>query len=380
MRLGEDGFFGLTYCTNIHPAVGWPAVRASLERYAPTLKARLSPGQPFGLGLRLSGDESRELLQGTNLDEFAEWLDAHGLYVFSLNGFPYGTFHGTPVKAHVHAPDWRDDERVAYTLLLVHILARLLPADLDGSISTNPLSYKTWIDQSDRASWQLMARNLVRVADAMAETGRDIHLDLEPEPDGLLERSDELVRFFEDWLPAAVARKHIGVCFDTCHMAVAAETPALVLDRFDAYGIRVGKVQVSAGLVAPMPADRQSLARFADPVYLHQVTQRNTDNTWQHYPDLPEALAAPDEPRAAEWRIHFHTPLFVERYGPFGSTRASIVETLAELQRRRTCRILEIETYTWDVLPPDLKLDLSESIAREYEWVLSILGAGVPVA
>jgi sugar phosphate isomerase/epimerase len=380
VRLGRDGFFGLTYCTNIHPAVGWPAVRASLERYAPALKARLSPGQPFGLGLRLSGDESLELLRGPNLDEFAEWLDAQGLYVFSLNGFPYGTFHGTPVKADVHAPDWRDEERVAYTLRLVRILARLLPADLDGSISTNPLSYKTWIDQSDRATWQLMARNIGRVAQAMAETGRDIHLDLEPEPDGLLERSDELVRFFEDWLPVTVPRKHVGVCFDTCHMAVAAEAPTVVLDRFDAHGIRVGKVQVSAGLAVPMPADRDALARFADPVYLHQVTQRNMDGSWQHYPDLPEALEALGDPRAAEWRIHFHTPLFVESYGRFGSTRGSIVETLTELQRRRTCRILEIETYTWDVLPPDLKLDLTESIAREYGWVLSILGASVPVA
>jgi sugar phosphate isomerase/epimerase len=380
MRLGADGFFGLTYCTNIHPAVGWPAVLASLERHAPALKARLSPEEPFGIGLRLSGAESRELLEGDNLERFADWLDARGMYVFSINGFPYGTFHGTPVKADVHAPDWRDDERVAYTLRLVQILARLLPSDLDGSISTNPLSYRTWIDQRDRSTWELLARNIGRVAEAIARTGRDIHLDLEPEPDGLIQRSDELVGFFEDWLPANVSRRHVGVCFDTCHMAVAYEEPSTVLDRFEAHGIRVGKIQISAGLAVPMPAEREALQRFADPVYLHQVTQRNRDGSLQHYPDLPEALEVLDDPRAEEWRIHFHTPLFVERYGRFGSTRGSIVDTLAEVQRRRTCRILEIETYTWDVLPPDLKLDLTDSIAREYEWVLSTLGAEVPVA
>ena len=379
MRLGDDGFFGLTYCTNIHPAVGWPAVLGSLERYAQLLKARLSPEGPFGIGLRLSGAESRELLEGDNLERFADWLDARGMYVFSINGFPYGTFHGTPVKADVHAPDWRDEERVAYTLRLVQILARLLPPDLDGSISTSPLSYKTWIDQSDQATWRLLAHNVGRVADAIAETGRDIHLDLEPEPDGLIERSDELVRFFEHWLPADVRRRQVGVCFDTCHMAVAHEKPSTVLDRFEAHGIRVGKIQISAGLVVPMPADRDALERFADSVYLHQVTQRNKDGSLQHYPDLPEALEALDDPRAAEWRIHFHTPLFVESYGRFGSTRGSIVETLAEVQSRRTCRILEIETYTWDVLPPDLKLQVTDSIAREYEWVLSTLSAGVPV-
>ena len=377
MRLGDDGFFGLTYCTNIHPAVGWPAVLASLERHATVLKARLSSDEPFGIGLRLSGAESQELLEGDNLERFAAWLDARGMYVFSLNGFPYGTFHGTPVKADVHAPDWRDDERVSYTLRLVEILARLLPADLDGSISTSPLAYKAWIDQSDRATWELLARNVGRVADAIAQTGRDIHLDIEPEPDGLLERSDELVRFFDDWLPADVSRRHVGVCFDTCHMAVAYEEPAAVLDRFEAHSIRIGKIQVSAGLAVPMPADRTALERFADPIYLHQVTQRNTDGSLRHYPDLPQALQALDDPLAAEWRIHFHTPLFVERYGQFGSTRGSIVETLAEVQRRQACRILEIETYTWDVLPPDLKLDVTDSIGREYDWVLSTLRAGV---
>jgi sugar phosphate isomerase/epimerase len=397
MRLGDEGFFGLTYCTNIHPAVGWSQVLESLERHAPALKARLAPDTPFGIGLRLSGAESVELLEDGRLEEFASWLDAHGLYVFSLNGFPYGTFHGTPVKADVHAPDWRDDERVAYTLRLVHILARLLPADLDGSISTSPLSYKSWIDQTDTATWQLLARNVARVAITMARTRREteklLHLDLEPEPDGLLERSDELVRFFEDWLlpvggelvasvlgvsePEArqTLLEHIRVCFDTCHMAVAHEDPASVFDRFAKAGIQVGKIQISAALEVPLPAERAALERFADPVYLHQVTQRDRDGSLHYYPDLPQALAELDDPQAAEWRIHFHTPLFVERYGTFGSTRRWIGMTLDEVQRRRNCRVLEIETYTWDVLPPELKVDLTDSIAREYEWVLSLLTA-----
>jgi sugar phosphate isomerase/epimerase len=396
MRLGDDGFFGLTYCTNIHPAVGWAEVLASLERHAPALKQRLSPASSFGIGLRLSGAESRELLHGDQLEQFATWLDARGLYVFSLNGFPYGTFHKAPVKADVHAPDWRDEERVAYTLRLVDILGRLLPADLDGSISTSPLSYKAWVDQADSATWQLLARNIARVAAALyraqRESGNVLHLDLEPEPDGLLENSHELVRFFDDWLlpvggawladelgisPAAARSallEHIRVCFDTCHMAVAHEDPATVLDRFAAHGIQVGKVQVSSGLEVPLPADRAALEAFADPVYLHQVTQRNRDGTLIQYPDLPQALSSLNEPRALDWRIHFHTPLFVESYGSFRSTQSWITRTLDEVRRRRNCRILEIETYTWDVLPPEFKSDLTDSIAREYEWVLAALG------
>ena len=139
MQVG-DGLH-LTYCTNIHPAVGWEAVLASLRAHAPALKARLSPDAPFGIGLRLSGAESRELLADGRLDEFRRWLDAEGLYVFTINGFPHGTFHGQPVKADVHAPDWRSEERVAYTLRLAEILDALLPEAVDGTISTSPLSY-----------------------------------------------------------------------------------------------------------------------------------------------------------------------------------------------------------------------------------------------
>lgn len=377
MRLGDDGFFGLTYCTNIHPAQGWPAVLASLETYAPAVKARLSPEAPFGIGLRLSGIESRELLEGDALERFADWLDRSGLYVFSINGFPYGAFHGTPVKADVHAPDWRDEERVAYSLRLAHILKRLLPDGMDGSISTSPLAYKSWVDQNDRATWQHLARNVARVAEALADTR--IHLDFEPEPDGLLERSAELVRFFEDWLPRS-AWDHVGVCFDTCHMAVAHEDPAEVMDRYADAGISIGKVQVSSALEVPLPADRAALEAFADPIYLHQVTQRDRDGALHQYPDLPEALEHLDDPRAADWRIHFHTPLFVDRYGEFRSTRDWIERTFDEVKRRRNCRILEIETYTWDVLPPELKQDLTDSIAREYEWVLQTLALTPAIA
>jgi hypothetical protein len=147
-----------------------------------------------------------------------------------------------------------------------------------------------------------------------------------------------------------------------------------VLERYARHGIRVGKIQVSAGLSVPLPTDRRALEPFADPIYLHQVTQRNADGSLRQFPDLPPALAAPPDEAAREWRIHFHTPLFVEGYGQFGSTRSSIVETFEALERHGGCRILEIETYTWDVLPAELKVELTESIAREYAWVLDALG------
>jgi sugar phosphate isomerase/epimerase len=340
----------LTYCTNIHPAVGWEAVLDSLRAHAPALKARLSPDAPFGIGLRLSGDESRELLSDGNLDAFKRWLDAEGLYVFTINGFPHGTFHGQPVKADVHAPDWRSEERVAYTLRLAEILAALLPDGVDGTISTSPLSYKAWTDDLETAT-----ANVRRVDEELR--GTRIALAIEPEADGSLATVDEAIQWWPDGL------EKVQLCFDACHSAVAYEEPEEALDALDGAGIRVGKAQLSAALIVPADA-HEELRAFADPVYLHQVTERGSQRSW---PDLPEALA--DNGGGEEWRVHFHVPIFVERYGALRSSQ----DHLERCIRRVRTSHLEIETYTWDVLPPDLKASSVDSIAREYEWVLDVL-------
>jgi len=344
----------LTYCTNIHPAVGWEAVLDSLRAHAPPLKARLSPDAPFGIGLRLSGEESRELLADGRLEDFRGWLDAEGLYVFTINGFPHGTFHGQPVKAGVHAPDWRSEERFRYTLRLAEILDALLPDGVDGTISTSPLSYKPWIE-TDSGAIERCTANVVRTGRELR--GTRIALAIEPEADGLLADVGDLLRWWPDELENAT------VCFDACHSAVAYEEPEEVLDALDAAGIRVGKAQLSSALIVPADAHEQ-LRAFADPIYLHQVIERGSRRSW---PDLPEALA--DDGRDDEWRVHFHVPIFVERYGALRSSQ----DHLERCIRRVDAPHLEIETYTWDVLPPELKASSVESIAREYEWVLDVL-------
>jgi hypothetical protein len=351
MEVGAD--LHLTYCTNIHPAVGWAAVLESLRAHAPALKARLSPDAPFGIGLRLSGSESSELLHGTRLDDFREWLDAEGLYVFTINGFPHGTFHGQPVKADVHAPDWRSEERVAYTLRLAEILGALLPDGVDGTISTNPLSYRAWVDDAGIAA---CTRNVRRVSDELR--GTRITLAIEPEADGVLATVDDAIRWWPDGLD------QLALCFDACHSAVAYEEPEQALDALDEAGIRVGKAQLSAALTVPAAA-HDELRAFADPIYLHQVTERGSLRTW---PDLPEALS--ENGGGEEWRVHFHVPIFVERYGALEATQ----DHLRRCIERVNTSHLEIETYTWDVLPADLKASSVESIAREYEWVLDVLG------
>lgn len=401
MRLADEHSRHLTYCMNVHPGITLDEVEENLTTWLPPLKQRFAPDAPFGVGLRLAGEASREALEGDRLQRLKTLLDDLGLYVFTMNGFPYGPFHGEAVKGNVHAPDWRDDERVEYTLRLIEILAVLLPDDVeDGGISTSPFTYKPWVDVDDPAMWELFVTNTVRVAERLArvhqETGKLIHLDIEPEPDGLLGDGAELIRFFDEWLlpqgvpllaerlgldqdaTRTVMLNHIQVCFDTCHVGVAYERPRELLAQYAERGIKVGKIQVSSALRIDLPIDVSArdeigfgLAAFDEPVYLHQVIQRNTDGSFTRYADLPDALPNVADPEAEEWRVHFHVPIFVEHYGTFGSTQETITETFEVLAEQGFTNHLEIETYTWDVLPDDMKQDHVDSISRELEWVIN---------
>jgi sugar phosphate isomerase/epimerase len=384
--------YELTYCTNIHPAHGWNEVLSSLRRYAPALRKRLAGDRLFGVGLRISADEATELLETGRLQEFRSFLADQGLYVALINGFPYGSFHGDRIKEQVFAPDWRDRRRVEYTLNLARILKQLLPEDLDGGISTCPLSFKAWIKTD--ADWQTITDNVATVAMELAkvrrETGRIIHLDIEPEPDGLVETANELIAFFkkhllvqgvERWtsvegISPEQARTqlldHVQACFDTCHSAVEFETPGDALRAITDAGIKIGRIQLSSALESE--SHRPELEQFADSTYLHQVIAKGSGNELRHLGDLSEALSGDREP-SAEWRIHFHVPIFASYYSGMHSTQKHLQEVLEYIASEQVTTHLEIETYTWDVLPPELKLDLLDSIEREYRWVIDHLDA-----
>ncbi len=393
----------LTYCTNIHPGETWAEVQQNLQTYLPPLKAQLSPQAPFGIGLRLADCASRELLEGDNLAQFQTWLQAENLYVFTLNGFPYGSFHRQVVKDQVYAPDWFNVDRLTYTQRLIDILAALLPPGIEGSISTLPISYKPWWPDSvelDKLN-QLAAKHLTIVAAQLAEletrTGQLIHLGLEPEPDGLIENSEEVVDWFDNYLlpiggdilqsqghTAASARhtllRHIQVCYDTCHFAVEFEDPIVAIERLTHHGIGLSKIQLSAALRFGIPADlvdRQQLLNtlqpFAESTYLHQVIAQHPDGTIAQFRDLEITLPQLLETTATEWRTHFHVPLFIRDYPHMSSTQSDIITVLDYLKAHPICAHLEIETYTWEVLPPEMKLDIATSIEREYNWVIDRL-------
>jgi sugar phosphate isomerase/epimerase len=390
MKLAQlPGDVHLTYCTNIHAGETWSDICASLDEHVPAIKASVSPNRSMGVGLRLSGQAAAAAREPEALASFRDQLAKLGAYVFTINAFPFGPFHGVRVKEHVYLPDWRDRERVAFTANSAAVLAAILPDGVEGSISTVPGAFKP-NGRSDDAVAEMAGNLMLAVADLVdveRKTGKRIALALEPEPCCFLETTDESIAFFKDRLLQPVAleklagmtgvsrqeaevllRRHLGICYDVCHGAVEYEDIVAALDRLLAAGIAVPKIQLSAAMRVPsMRKDLVSaVMKYNDGVYLHQSIVRRDDSLARHV-DLPDAVAAFGEGQAdGEWRIHCHVPVFLADLGEISSTRSDLVTTLAALRRKTRSSHLEVETYTWDVLPDELRTgSKSADIARE---------------
>ncbi len=394
--------FHLSYCSNIHPGESWDATFENLKSYIPEIRQKLGAKDAFGIGLRLSNAASLELMESNNLSKFKDWLEAENGYVFTLNGFPYGDFHRKVVKEKVHFPDWTTTDRRDYTIRSFRILSELLPENIDGGISTSPISYRHWFKTEKELSqaMEIATFHLLQVVEELAQlekkTGKVLHLDIEPEPDGILENSDEMLWLYSDWLvprgilylgeklglspeqAETLIKRHIQVCYDVCHFAIVYENPAETFDKFEANGIQVGKIQISAALKVDIPKSQESrseiikrLQPFAESTYLHQVVGRDSASQLTSYSDLPRAIEMLAATMDEEWRIHFHVPIFLENYGALSSTQSAIKIVLNEIANNpKITNHLEVETYTWEVLPEDTHLSLAESISRELAWVI----------
>jgi sugar phosphate isomerase/epimerase len=380
------GGLHLAYCTNIHRGETWAETLAQLERHTLRVRERVWPDRPYAIGLRLGAEAARELAAPSALAAFRRWLERHDCYVFTINGFPYGAFHGTRVKEAVYAPDWTTEERVVYTNRLFDLLAELVPSGGSGSVSTVPGSFKDFIRAPEQEA--AMRRNLWRVVeyvDALAErAGRDLHLGLEPEPLCHLETTSEVARFFAalraDRPGDDRLARRLGVNYDTCHLAVEFEDARAGLEQLRREGIRLSKLHLSAALAVPAtPEGRAALTSFNDPVYFHQVVARASDGALRRFRDLPEALAAAETASPAapapEWRIHYHVPLHAALAAPFRTTTDHLEQTLDYLgDHPGLCAHCEMETYTWEVLPPELRArDVVEQLVAEHCWTLAAL-------
>lgn len=344
----------LAYCSNVHPAEDLAGIHEQLRRFAGPVRAELGV-QRLGLGLWLPAEAAGRLAADpAEIDALRAVLDEQGLEVVTLNAFPYGGFHAPVVKHRVYRPDWTERERLQYTLDAAEVLVRLLPDDAArGSISTLPLAWHTpWSPeaaQAARANLDELAAGLARLHD---RTGRLVRVGFEPEPGCVVETTTDAVREL-----AGIDTEHLGVCVDTCHLATAFEEPAAAMARLAGAGLPVVKAQVSAALHVADPTSaeaRDLLAGFVEDRFLHQVREPSAGGALGR-DDLPEALTGDPLPGSEPWRIHFHLPLHSAPTAPLTSTGTDLTNSLRELVggERPLTDHLEVETYTWTVLPPD---------------------------
>lgn len=385
MRLNHDIHLG--YCTNIHRGETWEETWRGLKENTLRVKERVSGGKPYGIGLRLSQQAAVELSAPGRLEEFRAWLDANGSYVFTINGFPYGSFHGTRVKEQVFRPDWSTRERLDYTNLLFDILAQLLPPGVSGSVSTLPGSHKTFNVGTDEldAIFSNLRQCREHIEKVAGKSGHDLHLGMEPEPLGLFETSGETLKFFGLYFDRHPQDrdffKFIGLNYDTCHLAVEFEDAKKALDRITGAGIRLSKLHFSSALkLKPAAESIAKLRAFDEPVYFHQVVASyGKDEPLRRFKDLPDALdfaqANPNQ-LGEEWRVHFHIPIHAQPGGAFDSTRDHLIGAMDWLAANPAkCRHIEMETYTWEVLPQEMRSgDVVDQLVKEYEWTLGEMG------
>jgi hypothetical protein len=393
----NTSFGHLSYCSNIHPGETWQEHFNELKKNVPIIKSKISATMPFGIGLRLSDIASTELSQCKNLKLFKNWLHDNNCYVFTMNGFPFGNFHQHPVKENVHAPDWTMPERVNYSIKLIEILKELVVEGQEGSISTSPLSYRHWFKNKNELSgvYEKCTLNILEVINRLINICHDskkiLHLNIEPEPDGLLENVSEFIEWYNIYyIPMGLIflenrtdipgdktetlRRHLRLCYDICHSAIAYEKTEVVLNELKKNNISIGKVQISSALKINLENYRQEKIRrlniFNEPIYLHQVIAIDSQNVLHKFKDLPDALNQLKNKKFKECRVHFHIPVFSENYELLSSTQDAITQTLSAYNKHKISNHWEVETYTWNILPKDFQLPVNESIIRELEWVL----------
>ena len=393
MDLG-NGLGHLTYATLVHPGDTWDEMWTSLTTYVPKVKARVAPNEPFGVSLRLSAASAQTLVSNrAERDTLKKFLADNGMYLYTVNAFPYGPFKGRVVKEQVYEPDWRSEERTQYTINVANVVADVAPEGIAPSIQSAPLGFKPRVTGPDIVS--SFTQHVLRVAAHLvgleARTGRTVTLALEPEPRCYLETTDETVEYFSQHLYSGAAatalaklagipiseahgalRRHLGVVFDIGHQAVGYENIPVSLQKLVDAGIPIFKLQEAAGMHIPQVTQEtvELLAQYAKTIYLSQTVEKK-DGRITRFLNLEDAFAAwKANPGPREWRTHFHVPVFLEDLGAFRTTRFAVAEALKFHKASPLSRQLEIETYTWDVLPEHLKTgDIVDYVCREIEWV-----------
>jgi hypothetical protein len=388
----------LTYSTLVHPADDWEQLWNSLNTYLPKVKARIAGNRSFGVCLRLSANTAQTLAaSAAERDKLKKFLGDNDMYVYTANAFPYGAFKGAVVKEQVYEPDWRSEERTRYSINVADVLADVCPAGIAPSIQTAPLGFKPRVTGEEVVASYTdhVLRVVAHLVALESRTGCTVQLALEPEPFCFLETTDETIAYFNRHLYSGAAaeklaslahmpvseahgalRRHLGVVYDICHQAVEYENISESLQKLTDAGIPIFKLQEAAALHIPEVTQGavDTLKRYAKTIYLTQTLEKR-NGKFNRYLNVDDAIAAFEtDPGPREWRTHIHVPVFLDDLGAFRTTRFAIEDALRLHKQKPLSRQLEIETYTWDMLPESLKTgDIVDYVCRELEWVRSQL-------
>jgi hypothetical protein len=393
MQLGK-GLGHLTYSTLVHPSDDWDQLWKSVNTYLPAVKARMAPHEKFGVCLRTSAPSAAALSEdASKRATLKQFFADQDLYLYTANAFVYGVFKKQVIKEDVYEPDWQTAERREYTKQVANLLAELAPEGVSPSIQSAPLGFKPKVTGDDVVD--AYTNNVIDVVAHLVElkkkTGKTVTLGLEPEPRCYLETTDETIAYFTTHLfapktterladktglhpaDAAIAMKrHMGVVFDIGHQSVGYEDIPASLQKLVDNGVQIVKLQEAASMYIPDVAQKtvDALQSFAKTIYLSQTCQKKDGKmTW--FLNLEDAFEDwYKNPGPREWRTHFHVPVFLNDLGAFGTTRFALEQALAFHKKSPLSTHLEIETYTWDVLPDHLKTgDIVEYVCREIDWV-----------
>ncbi len=378
----------LSYCTNVAPAETLDELSASLTGIWADVRRRVGREEPLGLGLWLADAAAREVSRDAGkMRALGDALAAGGLEITTANAFPARAFHAPVVKENVYRPDWTEPDRFVFTSSVARAIAGIVPPGSDVPISTLPLGFPKLATADQLRAVALLFATVLELHRLREATGTTLRLALEPEPCCAIETVDEAIAFFafavrpfaknlRAWglTPEAadeVVARHLGVCLDLCHAAVEHEDPVASLQRLRVAGVPVFKVQVSAAVDVPDPADpaqRAALTRFVEPRWLHQVGAPG-----RVVLDLPSALADADLASRRPWRVHFHVPLHVAEVGGLPTTRPDVERFLRFVATLDDPPVLELETYTWSVVPGAAP-DLADNVAAEIAWAREFVG------
>jgi hypothetical protein len=393
MDLG-NGLGHLTYSTLVHPADDWEQLYNSLVTYLPRVKERIAGNKAFGVCLRLSAKTAATLAgSAAERDKLKKFLADNNMYVYTVNAFVYGHFKGDLVKEQVYEPDWRSEERTGYTINVADVLADVGAPGMALSIQSAPLGFKPRVTGDDvvKSYTDHVLRVVAHLIALQARTGRTVQLALEPEPYCFLETTDETIDYFTKHLYSGAAveklaklahipiseanealRRHLGIVYDICHQAVEYENISESLQKLVDAGIPVFKLQEAAALHIPEVTQPvvDTLKRYAKTIYLTQTLERK-DGKITKFLNVDDAISAFEKnPGPREWRTHIHVPVFLDDLGQFRTTRFAIEDALRFHKSKPLSPHLEVETYTWDMLPDSLKSgDIVDYICRELEWV-----------